>query len=260
MIRIYSVPAAIVLGLVLTALGTAGGCQTVPASSNGLEEALGDYEAGHYSMAHRRAMRVWRDARGTDRDQAAYVAGLSALQNDDLDEAELRLSIAARSHDRQLAGQARASLGMVHLQRDRQRDAGRFFAEAAELLSGEEAREALRLAREAGYDPEDPDRVLVWRARGTDQSENQWHSNHFALQVGVYNDADNAEDALRRARKIARQTGHGPVRLVEQVDSRGRMVYVVQIGRFDNRQDATSARRQIGRLDLVVTSVTNSSS
>lgn len=232
------------------------GCQMSASNGTGLDQALADYDAGHYSMAHRRAMRAWRDASGVERDQAAYIAGLSALQHDDLEEAELRLSIAARSHDRQLAGRARAGLGMVHTQRGRSRDAGRFYAEAADLLDGDEAREARRLAKEAGYDSSDPDRVQVWRARAGDRSDDassRQTTGRFALQIGVFSQADNAEEAVRRAREIARKSGHGPVRLVEQADARGRVFYRVQFGEFDNRHEASTARHQIGRLDLIVT-------
>ena len=57
----------------------------------GLEQSLTDYRAGRFALAHERAADIARTSTGPIREQAAYVAGLSAYRLGDLEDAARRL-------------------------------------------------------------------------------------------------------------------------------------------------------------------------
>ena len=250
--------------MVLLCLLTAapvGGCKSAPRARS-LNSALADYEAKRYRLAEHQAAAIARQTRGLMRDKAAYLAGLSAYQLGDLYEAQRQLATAVKSSDRTTAGKAKAVLGLVHVDQDRPHDAAVLLAEASGALTGENSRQAAYQAalahREAGdetsagtwfriADARQPtgQRALAISSRGA-------RASRFSLQAGAFRQRQHADSAARSVADVAQQHGLGGVRVIERLGERGRILYFVQFGRFESRSAASSARRLIGRLDVIV--------
>lgn len=235
------------------------GCEST-GSKQALNTAVADYNAKNYLIAQRRSAKVAKSASGTLRDQAAYLAGLSAYKLGDFVEAELQLTKAVRSPDRITAARAKAVMGLIRVDQDRPGDAAGFLNEASYSMQGEDSRQAAYQAalahEEAGS--RIPDYASGQSKRG--QTSQSWSSsngvtagrNTFSLQVGAFHERKRAETAAQKIAGVARANGLGNVRIVRKRDTRGRTLFIVQLGRFPNRFEAKDIHRQIGRKDLIV--------
>ncbi|MHC5114184.1 MAG: SPOR domain-containing protein [Planctomycetota bacterium] len=225
--------------LTIAALGL--GCESTPHASPASMRA--DYDAGRYEQAHEQGVELARRSRGTARDEAQYVAGLSAYRTGDLYDAELRLASAARSEDPATAAHAKASLGLVLLDRDRPREAAAVLREAAADLDGEDRARALRFANDA-------------RRRADAAGLPAAGAPAFTLQVGAFRERRRARRAADDASRRAADAGLATARIIER-DARGGSLYLVQVGTFGSRREAARARGQLGRLDYIVAAVGN---
>jgi hypothetical protein len=233
------------------------GCASPSSSTSAaadLSRALDDYHAKHYAQALERAAAVQRDASGELRCEAAYVGGLSAYRLGDLDEAGAHLDVAAGSASRPTAGRARAVLGLVLLDRDRPAEAAAHFAAAARDLEADNARQAALRAADAFRRAGDEAAAAAWTriAEGRGRPPDPGAGGAFTLQAGAFRQRPHAEKAALEAARVAEGHGLSPVRIVPRRDDRGSVLYVVQLGRFDSRTEAMSARRQLGRLQYIV--------
>ena len=100
--------------------------------SESLDSAIRDFESARYKQAYDSAWLVRRSASGLQRQEAAYVAGLSALKMDRPVTARDLLEEAAESTDRQLAGSSNVSLATLLLEDGEPLAAARAFDKAAE--------------------------------------------------------------------------------------------------------------------------------
>ncbi|MEE9130969.1 MAG: SPOR domain-containing protein [Phycisphaerales bacterium] len=249
----------VVLLCVLTA-GSVAGCKSTPPARS-LKSALADYEAKRYRLAEHHAAAIARQTRGLMRDKAAYLAGLSAYQLGDLYEAQRQLATAVKSSDRTTAGRAKAVLGLVRVGQHRPHDAAVLLAEASGALTGENSRQAAYQAALAHQEAGDETSAGTWfRIAAAGQTTGQRalginsgaRAGRFSLQAGAFRRRQHADNAARRVADVAQQHGLGGIRVIESRDERGRSLYFVQFGRFESRSAASSARRLIGRLDVIV--------
>src|SRR5205809_6236457 len=74
----------------------ASGCSSAKKPA-GLGQAVSDYNAGRYAEAHQAANAAMSQTAGPVKDDAAYLAGMSAYQMGDADDAERRWTVAAKS-------------------------------------------------------------------------------------------------------------------------------------------------------------------
>ncbi|MHC5002013.1 MAG: SPOR domain-containing protein [Planctomycetota bacterium] len=235
-------------------LAVAGGC-TSTTTTETLDDALEDYYAGRYDECHDTAVEIMLSADGESEDQAAYLAGLSALRMGDLDEAELRLRMAADAEDEQVAAKARASLGLVRLEQGHPEEAAELLTAAASGLSGEDATEAARLAASARTGG-----GSAWSGSGgrPAAAATSFHggagaSGRFTLQAGAFREQARAESVAREVRQ--RSPEMRPVQVIPRRDARGRTLYLVQLGRFATRQEAAVARTAMNRPSYIVAPV-----
>ncbi|UCD75315.1 MAG: SPOR domain-containing protein [Phycisphaerales bacterium] len=235
-------------------LFAAGGCETAsgPHGPPGdlLDRAVTDYEAGRYETAGGRAGEAMRSATGPQREDAAYLAGLSSYRVGRVDEAERRFMIASASSRPETAGKAAAMLGIIRLDQNRPREAAALFEKAEGLLAGPEAiraAEHARLARRLAGTP-----AVAGGFDYAADAPSTSPSGLFALQVGAFRDAAGADRAAQSAQEIADRAGLGAVRIVASADERGGRLYLVQFGRFASRSAAAVVRNQIGRLEYIV--------
>ena len=248
-----------VLPCVLTAVPMAG-CKSTPRARS-LKSALADYDAERYQLAEHRAAAIAGRARGLIRDKAAYLAGLSAYQLGDLYEAQRHLATAVKSPDRATAGKAKAVLGLVRVKQHRPHEAAVLLAEASGALTGENSRQAAYQAALARQEAGDKTLAGTWLRIGDAQQTTgqralaispRLEAGRFSLQAGAFRRRQHADKAARSVADVAQQHRLGGIRVIESRDDRGRILYFVQFGRFESRSAASTARRLIGRLDVIV--------
>lgn len=220
------------------------GCESTPQANGGIGQAMHDYENGRYTVAHRRAVESLRGASGVERDKAAYIAGMSAYRFGDKSEADLRFNTAINSQDPIIAGRAKAMLGQIRMDQGRPREAVTLFEEAARQLDGPDAMQARQYARLA--------RNEAGLSSNGDLTNPLPPGSGFALQIGAFQDRRHADRAAEQARDLAHRDGLGSVRIVPRTDQRGRELYVVQLGEFGSRDEASRVRQRVGRLDYIV--------
>jgi cell division septation protein DedD len=244
---------------------SAAGCKS--AQHNGtLQTAVDDYNAQRYTQAHELAIEIEGQAKAGQREDAAYLAGLSAYQLRQTDEAERQLLIAAGSTNAQTSAKAKAMLGQVRLDQRRPREAAALLTETAQALDGEDARKAAYNAGVAYQQVGDSASSKKWLAMAggaTDQPVPMSSSSQvsaigpttgasFALQVGAFREKNRAKRAADDAAKLAQRDGLGQVRIVPQRDVRGKPLYLVQFGSFPTRGAAAAARAKLGKLEYIV--------
>jgi tetratricopeptide (TPR) repeat protein len=203
-----------------------------------LEGAVADYNAARYESARQRAERL-RHGGGPVAVQAAYVQGIAAYRLGSDDEAARALSEAASRSKGEESGRARAALGIVELRQGRSQAAAASFRTAAGQLDGEDARlaSAWAVRATAGEDGSAP-------AGGA--------GGEFTIQVGAFRGRPRAEQAAQDAEALGQRHGVAPVRIVQRRDDRGQPLFVVQMGRFGSRTEASDARRRVGNLQFIV--------
>jgi tetratricopeptide (TPR) repeat protein len=226
-----------------------------------LEKALAAYETGYYLEAHDHAVAAQTGLHGAERDRAAYIAGVSAYQMRNIDEAERRLTAATASTDPEVAGRAKATLGLVRMEQGRSDDAAQLFKSAARLLPEPEASEAAYRAGVAHQESGDWSSartqftIASSRLRGeplADAARDGMRETGFSLQVGAFVDLQNARRATAEYQSVAERERLGPVRMVTQADQRGRTLYIVQFGHFGTREAAERTLDRLGNSRLIV--------
>ncbi|MHC4210461.1 MAG: SPOR domain-containing protein [Planctomycetota bacterium] len=239
------------------------GCAASPSSTSAkadLSRALEDYHAGRYAMALQQAAAVQEGTAGDGSGDAAYLGGLAAYRLGDLTEARSRLVVATASASPTTAGKARATLGLVMAEQDRPQEAAAEFAAAARALAGNDAQQAALHAAKAYRRAGDEAAAETWlriaQGRGRRPgAASAGAAGRFTLQAGAYRQRPRAEQAAVEAAAIAEGHGFSPVRIVPRRDERGDVLYVVQVGRFESRTAAVSARQRLGRLQYIVAAV-----
>jgi tetratricopeptide (TPR) repeat protein len=224
-----------------------GGCEGAPKAAR-LDSAIGSYERGDLDVGFEQATEIMDATRGADREQAAYVAALCAYGMGDLDEAELRLRILQDASDPALAARAEASLGLVRMRQGRYGEAATHFDTAESGLEGDDARQARDFGHLARH------YAVTGRTDWSPRSQPLAATNgNFTLQAGAFRERSRADVVARQYQTIANREGLGSVRVVKSRERR-ETLYLVQMGRFQTRQEAARLRGQIGRLDLIVAS------
>ena len=222
----------------------------------GLEQSLTDYREGRFALAHERAADVARTSTGPIREQAAYVAGLSAYRLGDLEDAARRLEEAAASAQPATAAPARATLALVRLEEDRAAEAAALLREAAADLSGADREQAERYARAAARRASSLERTGKWMIHPATSPlpppAIAPPADTFALQVGAFKSRRRAEGAAATARRTADREGLGPVEIVTRKVPAGSTLHVVRFGRFASRAGAADIRTRLGLTEYIV--------
>jgi tetratricopeptide (TPR) repeat protein len=245
---------------------TAAGCAANPKAA--LDQAVADFNAHRYTEAHQKAKAISDRPTSPNRHEAAYIAGMSAYQLGQIDEAERQLQVAMSADNAETAARSKAVLGQIRLDQRRWRDAATLLAQAADSLTGEDKLKAAANASLAYQNLGDLETARTWRAMALGRVPQQSSpssvalpsvvapapggSAGFTLQVGAFQEKKRAESAAKEALRVVQREGWGQVRIVPRRDERGRSTYLVQIGSFTTREAAAAARARIGRLDYIV--------
>ncbi len=225
---------------------------------DGLSRALKNYDAGWYAQARQEAAEVRHEGDIGTRSRALYLEGLCAYQLGDHDAARPLLAEAARGSGPE-AARASATLGLVYRAQNRPDDAGDAFAAAARGLSGVDASKAVYYAARCYAEAGDEAAAALW-TRILQQPRPAGSSGAapgtFTIQVGAFRERSHAERAAVEAAEVAESHGLAPVRIVPRRDTRGDVLFVVQLGSFRSRSAAMGARRRLGNLQYIVATQT----
>lgn len=237
-------------------LPVAAGCETTqsttgddPSRAGSLAAAMKAYHEGRYSQAEQQARQIMQSSTIAQRQEAAYLAGLSAYRLGKASQAEQPILIAMNSTRPEIEGKARAMMGIIRLDQGRPHEAVLMFDRAAQLLTGVEATRARQHAEMARFQTGDPTQYAVHNAAAGSQPA---AGGGFSIQVGAFRQEQGARSAAADADSVASGAGLGPVRIISGSDDQGNQLYLVQFGRFPTRSAAAAARREIGRLDFIV--------
>lgn len=239
-----------------------------------MNAAVADFNSGRYAQSREAANQAMNTSTGTAKDEATYLAGLSAYQLGDTDEAERRWIVSANSSNEETAANSKAMLGQLKLDQNRPREAAELLSDAATHLQGEDAKQAAHRAGLAYQEAGDQANAQKWLAMGGQSSAFRQTAtasssslsksspnskpvsaaspNGYALQVGAFNEISRARRAAQDAERLAKKQGVGPVKMFSKHDDRGRRFFIVQLGNFTTRDEATAARTKLGKLEYIV--------
>jgi tetratricopeptide (TPR) repeat protein len=209
-----------------------------PPPSTAASDAEAAYRRGDFETAERLAQQAERDSQGLAREEAAYLAGLSAAKQGDLETASRSLRIAAASSDRDLAARANASLGSVEQARGEQAASRAAFRQAA-----------------ASPDPSVADRADRLSGGGSTASATASPTSGFAVQAGAFSTQEAARQCAASLADTTRRAGLGEPRVVPIRDRNGRTLWAVQIGSFPDRRQAGSMRDRLGHPEWAIEAI-----
>lgn len=258
------------------------GCATAPPAAS-LDRAIADYEAGRFTASLASAEQA--ASRGGDalvRDEAAYLAGMSAYRLGRDVEARRWLSSSATSSDAWLAGQSLVTLGSVELRGGDATAAARAFVRAAERLPDPDEAARARTAagwayRQLGDDANAKAQFALAKVpasgplAGSEAPRNPLPraseptmaertpapaapaaSGAFTIQAGAFRDSGRARNRAEEIADRARELGLGSPAVREKRTAAGVGMWVVQVGRFPDRAAAEKAKSRLGSVNLSV--------
>ena len=273
------------LAFALLAFALLPACATGPSATASLDRAIADYDAGRFTAAFTEAERA--ASRGNDslaRDEAAYLAGLSAYRLGRDVDARRWLTASSTSADAWLAGQSLVTLGSVESRGGDDRAAARAFVRAAERLPDPDEAARARAAagwayRELGDEANAKDQFALAKvpAAGPSQVTPQPRiplpasgtpplverpstppppTGAFTIQAGAFRDADRARSRAAEIAERARELGLGSPAVRSKRSAAGAEMWVVQVGRFADRASAEKVKAKLGAVNLSVERVT----
>lgn len=234
---------------------------TLASCSETSKKGLDLYQQRDYSAALREGERVGSTAESPERERGALVAGMSAFELKNYSESEKWLKIARNSSERSVSGRAGATLGLLHVARDRYSPAALELTAAARKLEGDEAARANFFAGECYSILGRIDAARLRYEESLSQAKDsslrtrvsaRLNSAGYTLQLGAYSNRANADRALAAAARRATSAGLPAPTILSIPDVTGRMIYLVQVGRFASKDEAQSARTRVGQDAVIV--------
>jgi tetratricopeptide (TPR) repeat protein len=218
---------------------------------------MAEYSAGRYSAAYRAAKDAMGELEGRDKERAMLIAGLSAQAMGQRSDAEFWFRQVERSTDTEIAGRARAGMGLLALNAGDYTRAAAMLSTASAQLKGDESARASLFAGQA-YEAMgrlDRARTQYLVAMGLAESPalrsnvqaalSSLGERGFTVQLGAFASRVNADRAARQYRDHAASLNMGEPRIVERRGVGGSgdgVLFLVQVGSYKSQQDADKAR------------------
>ncbi len=244
-----------------------GGCAAPgrgasPNAAPTIESITADYDAGRFQQAYTDAVTLSRRSDLATRDQAAYLAGLSAYRMQQYASVDRYLSPLVHSRDPEVAGRAAGTLGLADMERGNYREAATHFKQAADRFRGQEKAEAAYRAglayREANLASQARVQFLIARGASNDAAfqakvDRELRTNGFTLQLGVFAGRSNAESVVESFGRTPAAGQLGPASIMTAKGDRGETLYYVHVGIFNSFSAALRARDSINQPAIVRT-------
>lgn len=233
-----------------------------PQRTTTLDDALRAYEGGRYQEA----LRLSRDiqSKATDsaeRQQAAYVAGCSAQELRQKDEARAAFAVAARSGDPVVAGRALVMQGNMAAEEKRWSDAEALYSQAAGKLRGRDSELAREQARDAAAQaaaarrptqapapPSPPGGGAVPApapAPVPPPAPAPAPAGPWTIKTGAFSNETGAQQHARNIAKAAKAAGLKSPR-VRPVPGPSGKLWVVEVGEFATKAEAEQKVKRLG--------------
>ncbi len=224
------------------------------------EAMMSEYSAGRYSAAYRAAKDAMADLEGREKERAMLIAGLSAQAMNQTSDAEFWFRQVERSTDTEIAGRARAGMGLLALNAGDYTRAAALLSTASAQLKGDESARASLFAGQAYEKMNRLDRARTQYLVAMGLAETPALRSNvqaalaslgergFTVQLGAFASRANADRAVRQYRNDAASLNMGEPRIVEKhgVGAAGNgTLYVVQVGSYKTQQDADKARQAL---------------
>ncbi|MBX3357650.1 MAG: tetratricopeptide repeat protein [Phycisphaeraceae bacterium] len=253
---------ALALPLLVALLGALPGCggDKRPASQGQAAVTSGDYisqyRAGNYAAARASAEMAAASSTGKERETALLVQGMSAHAMGRMDEAERILKPLTTNADREIAGRAQATLGLIAKSRGQHTKAGELLADASGDLSGDFAAQAALRAGDslaaAGQNTAAKTQYQSGLAEAQSTVlkkaiQSRLETGAFTVQLGVFVDRRNADRAAAAVAGRTSTAGLGRATVWKRAGSNGKTEYVVSAGRYDVRFQASAAQQRLGQ-------------
>lgn len=251
------------LCLLALALAALGGCASNRAAGGGampdMKAVMADYESGRFLDAYTGAVSLYRRSVVPERDEAAYLAGLSAYRLQRYEDADRYLSPLVRIASTDVAGRAAGTMGLVELERGRYREAAEYFRKAADRLEGQGKAEAAYRAGLAYKESNSPSlarvQFIIARGASTDPAfqarvDRELRTSGYTLQLGVFAGRANAEKMVREF-LASRAASIGEPRVVTAEGDRGETLYFVHVGTFNSYSAAIRGRALLDQPAIV---------
>lgn len=214
---------------------------------------LEHYRVGNYRQALRAAGHEADHGFGEERRRARYVAGLSAYRLGRDNEA-IRYLTPVADGGGELAGEAAATLGLIHFGRGDDGESRRCLERAAGLLAGEDKGRVYyhlgRLDQRRGQWASARSNFALALSHTDDPTvrkaiRQRMRTRAFALQFGAFSEREHAERRAATVREAVLGARVRPPRVVPSVAADGRRLYLVQAGRFATLDQARRARSRV---------------
>lgn len=248
--------------LLIAALAGLGGCATQSTGGPTIKSITADYDAGHFQEAYNAAVTLSRRGDLDMRDQASYLAGLSAYRMQKYLSVDRYLAPLIHAPNPAVAGRAAGTLGLADMERGDFREAATHFKNAADRLKGQEKAEATYRAglayREAGLTSQARIQFVIAQGESKDAAflakiNHELKSNGFTLQLGVFASRANAETMAREFQSTSAATQLGRATIVSGRGDRGELLYYVRVGMFNSYTSALRARDLVDQPAIIHT-------
>lgn len=237
-----------------------GGCAYTQNGPDQVQASQAAFARGDYAQAHASALRALSTVRGQEREEAAYLAGVSAYKLGYLQTAERYLTQASNSRDVSMSTDALSTLGLIYSQSGRYAQAADAFLRSADHQSGEDRAQAYFYGgialQKLGRWPQARTSLLLARQSTRDANlrsriDEQLAVTGYTIQLGAFSSRSNADKLAQQYALRASRSKLGSV-FVTPSNGSGGVMYLVQVGRFATFSAASTGRDRLGVKDTVI--------
>jgi len=219
------------------------------------------YDARKYRQARLAALDVADGSFGRQRDEARYLAGLSAYRLGKSNEALRDLTPLIRNADDDLAGNAAATAGLIHIDAGRDDEALDVLRIAARKLEGNDRGRVYQyigqIHQRAGRwaEARTAMSLALSNARDSDLRQvirEQMNVSAFTLQFGAFANPAIADQRLKKVAPQVTAKRIGAAVVNPSITRTGERLYLVQAGRFVTHDQADQARDRLNIRDVII--------
>ncbi|CAG0951316.1 hypothetical protein PHYC_00218 [Phycisphaerales bacterium] len=254
----------LLIGFLVSTLSLLVACSSTPKGGS-KDDYMALFNQGQFAAAYETASGVAGSVRGSHRDRAALIAGLSAYRLGKAGDAHRWLLPLVDNPDPGIAGRANATLGSLAAAQGTHGSAAEYFMKAAGKLTGDDAARALMYAGDAkkAQGKTEEATALYQRAREKVETDVQLrvaigdrlaghtpsgsHSGVYTVQAGAFATRRTAETLAGSLK------ARGETRIVTTRDRAGKTLYAVRVGFYGAKATADSVAKAIGKGAFVTT-------
>jgi hypothetical protein len=229
----------------------------VPREKAAYVAGLSAYQAGNFEAAEQELTVAAGSSDAATAGDAKVMLGQLRLDQHRPREAATQFADASRLLEGEDARQAAWHAGLAYREARDEANAKRWLDTASSAKFDQPAQPAEGTSSSRGRAPSStalasPSAPPSQAKNAVVMSADEQSPVGFTLQVGAFNEKGRAKKAAEEAEDFARKQSLGRVRIIPRKDARGQPVYLVQVGWWVSRDEATAARTKVGKLEYIV--------